>query len=235
MFRLINNPPSQPKRRLNRPPASYQELSQYWQEGKDYRIRIRHLPSRMAVLAPHGGGIEPGTSEIAEALAGEHFSFYCFEGLRDAGNWNLHLTSRYFDETICLGLLGRSPHAIAVHGCQGQEQAVFVGGLDQSLKQRVIAALLLAGFDAQEDRSHHAGLDARNLCNRALSGRGLQIELSLGLRRALFLGLKQAERASTTPMFERFVRAVQKTLVDLDGLEANFTPSVSALPCIFAA
>ena len=35
---------------------------------------------------PHGGGIEPGTSEVADAIAGEEFSFYAFEGLKSSDN-----------------------------------------------------------------------------------------------------------------------------------------------------
>jgi phage replication-related protein YjqB (UPF0714/DUF867 family) len=45
----------------------------------------------LAILAPHGGGIEPGTSELAEAVAGEGLSFYAFEGLKRSGNAVLHV------------------------------------------------------------------------------------------------------------------------------------------------
>jgi phage replication-related protein YjqB (UPF0714/DUF867 family) len=54
----------------------------------------------VAVIAPHGGGIEPGTSELATAIAGDDFSLYLFEGLKSAGNGELHITSTNFDEPI---------------------------------------------------------------------------------------------------------------------------------------
>lgn len=43
--------------------------------------------------APHGGGIEPGTSEIADAIGGERGSFYTFGGLKSSGTADLHITS----------------------------------------------------------------------------------------------------------------------------------------------
>ncbi len=45
-------------------------------KGKDYRIHLRHGKSGILVMAPHGGGIEPGTTEIADAVAGAERSFY---------------------------------------------------------------------------------------------------------------------------------------------------------------
>jgi phage replication-related protein YjqB (UPF0714/DUF867 family) len=42
--------------------------------GVDYRIRTLPVGSTL-VLAPHGGGIEPGTSELTEAIAAADHSF----------------------------------------------------------------------------------------------------------------------------------------------------------------
>jgi phage replication-related protein YjqB (UPF0714/DUF867 family) len=33
-----------------------------------------------APVAPHSGGIEPGTSEVADAVASDEFGFYAIEG-----------------------------------------------------------------------------------------------------------------------------------------------------------
>ncbi len=198
---------------MNSSKSGFLELSGGWREGKDYRIRLRPLPSLTAILAPHGGGIEPGTSEVADALAGDDFSLYCFEGLRAEGNWDLHIPSLHFDEKRCLELVKRSSQVVAVHGCCGEGVAIFVGGLDQALKTGAIAALLRAGFDAREDTTHHSGLDAHTLCNRTLTGRGLQLEISLGLRRAMFAGLKQEERQRTKREFHLFVGAVRQALI----------------------
>ncbi len=48
----------------------------------DYLILSRQGTSGIAVMAPHGGGIEPGTSEIANRVAGDEHAYYSFEGLK---------------------------------------------------------------------------------------------------------------------------------------------------------
>lgn len=45
-----------------------------------YSIIVRNSNSRVVIAAPHGGGIEAGTSEIALAIAGQDYSYYIFEG-----------------------------------------------------------------------------------------------------------------------------------------------------------
>jgi phage replication-related protein YjqB (UPF0714/DUF867 family) len=53
---------------------SFEELQKNETAGVDYRILARQSSTSFALCAPHGGGIEEGTSEIAEAIAGEEFS-----------------------------------------------------------------------------------------------------------------------------------------------------------------
>ncbi|MEX1352206.1 MAG: poly-gamma-glutamate hydrolase family protein [Desulfobacterales bacterium] len=54
------------------------ELKQNEREDEDYTILYRELPSKIAIMAPHGGGIEPGTIDIADNLAGCDYTFYAF-------------------------------------------------------------------------------------------------------------------------------------------------------------
>ena len=82
----------------------------------EYRIRAFPRGSAKAVLAPHGGAIEPGTSEIAAAVAGEDLSLYCFEGLKGRVHSRLHITSHLFDEPECLALVAASDRVLAMHG-----------------------------------------------------------------------------------------------------------------------
>ena len=78
------------------------ELKQNEIEDEDYTILYRELPSKIAIMAPHGGGIEPGTIDIADYLAGCDYTFYAFKGLKKAGNKILHISSNTFDEPIAL-------------------------------------------------------------------------------------------------------------------------------------
>ena len=52
--------------------TNYDELRQNERENVDYAIFHRGADSQIAVMAPHGGGIEPGTIDIADAMAGNY-------------------------------------------------------------------------------------------------------------------------------------------------------------------
>jgi phage replication-related protein YjqB (UPF0714/DUF867 family) len=75
---------------------------------RDFRVRVRPSKSDTVIIAPHGGGIEPGTSEIAEAIAATDYSFYAFERRKHHGNGSLHITSSHFDEPQCIALVSNA-------------------------------------------------------------------------------------------------------------------------------
>ncbi len=184
----------------------------------NYRIIACPRPSPIAVIAPHGGGIEPGTSELAAAIAGQEFSLYCFEGRKSDGNEALHITSTRFDEPQCLAIVAASQVVLAVHGSAEQEEIVHVGGRDSRLARRLCDALNAAGFAAQLDNTaDHPGRLEANICNRGRSGRGCQLEISNGLRRTLFAGLKRQQRKHQTEHFHKFVAAVRAVLLEKDA------------------
>lgn len=183
--------------------------------GADYRIIACPRPSPIAVIAPHGGGIEPGTSELAAAIAGQEFSLYSFEGRKTDGNEALHITSTAFDEPACLAIVAASDIVLALHGSAEPEEIVHVGGRDSRLARGFCDALNATGFAAQLDNTaDHPGRLAANVCNRGRSGRGCQLEISNGLRLTLFEGLKRQQRKHPTPRFHQFVTAIRTVLLD---------------------
>lgn len=193
---------------------SFEGLAYAASECVDYRIRISPTRHRIAVIAPHGGGIEPGTSEVAQAIAGGTLSLYCFEGLKRTWNNLLHITSTRFDEPRCQELIRTTEIVVAVHGCEDEVAKVYVGGLHSQLRAQIIVALAEAGFNVADDDTHHGGANPRNICNRGLAQRGVQLELSTGLRRRMFSGLSRKRRTKTTAVFSDFTRAVRKVLID---------------------
>ena len=44
---------------------NFATLEQHERAGIDYAVLVRREEPAFAIVAPHGGGIEPGTSEIA--------------------------------------------------------------------------------------------------------------------------------------------------------------------------
>jgi phage replication-related protein YjqB (UPF0714/DUF867 family) len=192
---------------------NFQQLAENETQDEDFAIRVRERNGTAVIIAPHGGGIEPGTSEIAEAIAGPNLSFYAFEGIRRSGNAALHITSTRFDEPRGTALVVKSPTAIAIHGEDSGEPIVFVGGLDTEGAERLRASLKASGFRV-DTHSNPAlqGSDPANICNRGTSGRGVQLELSNGLRKTFFSSLTRAGRLTPTKEFGKFVAAVRSVV-----------------------
>jgi len=194
---------------------SFARLKAIERAGVDYCRTILPRNSVITVIAPHGGEIEPGTSEIAKAIAGDHFSLYCFEGLKTQGNRDLHITGTNFDDPDCVELTDKSRVVLAIHGCDDVNEVVYVGGCNENIRTQLIDALNAAGLQAQEDMTSHCGRNPQNICNRGLPEGGVQLEIAEGLRKKMFKGLKRNERAFTKPKFDTFVEAVRGLLDQL--------------------
>ena len=233
-------------------------------EGVDYARRYRRherfddtmgrtddVP-KTTILAPHGGGIEPGTSELCLAVAGYHpaslpqippagvtYDYWMLEGLRAGGNAELHVTSVGCDDGVAVSLCAGSLNALSLHGFQPRppdmsedDQIVLVGGGNTTLRGYLLEGLLKAGFDAR-DAGQHGELDGSakcNIVNRTLLGMGAQLELSTPLRDAMFTKHSRARRKhTTTQVFWTFAAACRDAL---DRLEAEQAVARPALRCL---
>jgi phage replication-related protein YjqB (UPF0714/DUF867 family) len=184
--------------------------------AENYAIQLRPGRSGVAIIAPHGGGIEPGTLEIASRVAGEEHSFYGFEGHKSRENKDLHITSTHFDEPQCLDIVRASTTVIAIHGCCGVQENVYMGGRDEPLKDHLSRRLEAAGFIVMPHPDVNLqGSFESNICNRGFTRKGVQLELEEGLRRTMFAGLNRHQRRHTTGVFTRFVEALRQALREL--------------------
>lgn len=196
--------------------TSYAQLAAEHVLGVDYRIVMSYRGTPEAVVAPHGWSMETGTHELAEAIAGAEmdgpaWSVYEFRATMPANNTDLHITSTLFDEPTCEWLLKQSMRVITVHGKSGSTPMAYVGGLDTLARDRVAAELTAAGFTVATPTESYDGDDPANLCNRGLSGMGVQLELTTALRASMFGTNTAAGRwDSRTDVFYDFVRAVRR-------------------------
>ena len=99
--------------------GSFDELRNWEREGVDFSIRVMPRETSASIIAPHGGMIEPGTSDIAAAIAGNDYGLFCFEGLRKRPHRDLHITSANFREPKCVELVAGCDLVVAVHGLDG--------------------------------------------------------------------------------------------------------------------
>lgn len=177
-----------------------------------YEVTVRDRGSSVVIAAPHGGGIEPGTSEVALAIAGHDLSYYLFEGRKPTANFDLHLTSSNFDEPGCLALLGAAERVVTVHGERSREEVVFCGGLDRPLAAALAAALAGHGFAVGSHLGPGMqGSHSRNICNIGRARAGVQLELGGGLRRRL-VDARSGTAAERAARLARFAAAVRRVL-----------------------
>lgn len=191
---------------------SFEELRLDNWQGYDYDVFVLDRGSPLVLIAPHGGGIEPGTTEIVLAMAGNQYSCYIFNGIRAQNNHMLHLASTNFDEPQCNELIDHAQMVLAVHGCSGMDDTIYIGGLHTHFKKFLFYRLRNIGFNVQIDGNRHAGSHPRNICNRGSSGRGIQLEISLGLRRQMFNELSRTGREEVTPVFDQLISTVQEAI-----------------------
>jgi phage replication-related protein YjqB (UPF0714/DUF867 family) len=194
---------------MTSPYKNFEELTQQEVEGKDFQIRFRLRDERVLVMAPHGGKIEPTTSLIAEAIAGENYSFYSFEGLKEEGNGPLHIESHLFDEPQGLQAAQKADVVITVHGQLDHEEGfIMVGGLHVDLRSEIRRRLQAAGFQMRTPPEGLQGIDPENICNRGRLKGGVQLEVSRKERDLLKSDNERLERfaSAVRQAIQRFVR-----------------------------
>jgi len=188
--------------------GNFRQLAAKEEEGKAWAREYEDRGSRILVMAPHGGWIEPFTTELARAVAGRDFSFYSFIGLKDGGNEHLHLTSHRFDEPLGLGAVAEADRVLAIHG-EGSRDGLFVmvGGRWEQLVDALRESLEEAGFPVREPREGLTGRHWGNICNRGRLGAGGQLEISEGFRKVL-----RKDPGKKEP----FVLAVRRAVLSLE-------------------
>lgn len=164
--------------------TSFNELARHLTRGRDYKTETRNSLSRVSVIAIHGGKIEPGTAEIARAIAGSDANLYIFEALVSPG-FDQHVTSPNFDDPDALAIVKRGHLVVSVHGFKGDGRTqVCVTGPHAALNTLVYKHLSATGL-LEQDETNPSGkflaLDDANIVNRG-AGAGVQLEISRTLR-----------------------------------------------------
>ena len=194
--------------------ANYAELAANQVEGTDYQIITRYIGSDTTCMTPHGGGIEPGSSEVVEEVAGYRYNMYKFEGIKSSGNSVLHITSANFDEPKCLTMSAKSKRVISIHGKSGDTAITYVGGLDKALCQSVFYHLRKAGFTVEFATGSIGGINPDNFINKNIRGMGCQLELTTQQRKSFFTNddYSSANRVNKTETFYNYANAIKAAL-----------------------
>lgn len=185
--------------------------------ASDYRIRCLDRKSRITIISPHGGYIEPGTSAIARAIAGRKHNLFDFQGLRKENPKELHVTSTRFRDPLLTGMLESSDAAVSVHGMGNQDKPmIWLGGRNAQLKGLILNLLKQQGFEVNPNGPRYRGESPQNVVNLAGS-EGVQLEISDELINQLFHGpafRRDRRRLVTRERFAALVSSVRQA-VDL--------------------
>ncbi|MFJ7423477.1 poly-gamma-glutamate hydrolase family protein [Streptomyces uncialis] len=252
-------------------------------EGRNWSRRFRRTPYELldnassssepirstAIIAPHGGSIEQGTSELCLAIAGYTLAgpgatspapvpgvlqrdYWMFEGVTDNTS-ELHVTSTLCDDPAALHICGSNRYAVSVHGfSEKPAKRILIGGFPEDpanpdlnqidlnksnkalqLKKNLRAAFLKhyaaepveVGYASATSNSHLAGDDKDNIVNRTGAGFGVQLEVSRGLREAMFGNINTAPSRRDTAgigsgnqayFWNGFVNAVREAVDDYE-------------------
>ena len=153
----------------------------------DSLSRTGEVP-KTVIIAPHGGGIERGTSELCLAVAGYHpatlpevppagvtYDYWMFEGVRDAGNAALHVPSTGCDDGMAVSLCAGALNALSLHGFEpeaAQAAPRRTGRARRGHRRATCGQFLLDGVRAHvssEARGRRRARGARTATTRTTS------------------------------------------------------------------
>ncbi|MFA1628165.1 poly-gamma-glutamate hydrolase family protein [Rhizobium mongolense] len=111
-----------------------------------------------------------------------------------------------------LGLVAGSEIVLAMHGCEGKDEVIYLGGRHAALVASISAALSKRGFSVGTHKNPDLqGVDRSNISNRGKLAMGVQFEITLALR----LRLADETGRSASPSIIDFVKAIGEGFSDL--------------------
>jgi phage replication-related protein YjqB (UPF0714/DUF867 family) len=212
-------------------PRSYGEILQRnLVLGRDFRISFGDANIEKCLLVvPHGGGIEPGTSEIMRAVAKlGNWAWYEFAGyLRQGNREALHVPSTEFDEPTLLSLRLRAGFCVEFHGTsQTGSPLVYVGGTWDAGRRIMGGAINLFsekhGINAVDPMSQISSLQEPTPAVRGKRADSVKLEFSRETRNLLFLPDASREaRGRRSPRLSPLARSIHMALQQLCSALAN--------------
>ncbi|MCE5038389.1 poly-gamma-glutamate hydrolase family protein [Staphylococcus auricularis] len=165
----------------------YHSMSELIRKEKDYKFEYYDQGSHNLITAIHGGGIESGTSELAQCIAEKSRSnYFSFKGMKKENNYDFHVTSTHYDYPTLIQWSQKMKQVIAIHGVKGNDVITYVGGRDKEMRNAIIELLNGNGFKAEKAPKRLAGTNPNNITNKNALGQGVQLELSTQQRKMLF-------------------------------------------------
>ncbi|MCD8851486.1 poly-gamma-glutamate hydrolase family protein [Staphylococcus xylosus] len=197
---------------------SMSELEAKTTENNDWEIVTRNLGSQVIIAAIHGGGIEPGTNEIADLTAKKgEYDYFSFKGTKSKGNEDLHVTSRNYDQSVLIEMIKNKTNAVAIHGCDGDGNIIYIGGKDQKLIHEMTKQFEQLNINVEQEPEHISGAHDDIIINCCKTGAGVQLELTPDLRKMCFNNQKynkksREDKHNWSQFMDEFTTAIVKSI-----------------------
>ena len=180
-----------------------------------------HLGGPLGLMAIHGGGIEPGTEEIARFVAYHSgASLYVYAGRLATGNISLHQPShemRIEERVLVKRFLNHVKTAVSIHGHGRNDNYAYVGGLNQSMAQRFVGLALPA-------LPHYEWISDPELIPQGIRGQSPSNVVNLAPAKGMQLELpRKLRQTKSTPNGKSFeptgdALVLSRLLIDLVGM-----------------
>ncbi|MFC0137937.1 hypothetical protein CD127_06945 [Staphylococcus petrasii] len=199
---------------------SMSELFAHTTEGKDWIKERSNRNSNALIIAPHGGNIEKGTTELAKSIANKgNYDYYAFNAIRDYKNNELHVTSTNYDDKDLINSNYNRDVSIAIHGMSDAQyyNTVLVGGRNFRLMDLISQELKGLNYIVKEPTGYLAGRDKRNVVNFNKNGMGIQLEITRDIRKSFFkdgndLAKARKDVNNWTPEMDNFATAINNAI-----------------------
>lgn len=195
---------------------NYNHLLADYKLNEDFIIECNQV-SNVFIFTPHGGGIEPGTTELVKEIASTDMSYYSFTAKRKTNNKWLHITSTNFDEPTCLAMQSTATTSVAIHGSNEPELAIYIGGQDVQMIKHIMEIFKKHDLDqyVAPTLKDILGLSKNNIVNKNPIKAGVQFEFSYGIRKMMFENVDKAKgRINKTPFFWKIVHSIRESLTE---------------------
>ncbi|MCJ1661261.1 poly-gamma-glutamate hydrolase family protein [Staphylococcus sp. NRL 18/288] len=191
-------------------------------EGVDWKKEIKKTGSNVIIVAPHGGNIEKGTTELTKMVAKHnHYDYYSFTVLSQQNPEKFHVTSSHYNDPTLLNMVKSKDFAVSIHGAKGDKPVIYLGGLDTELKEAIKQQLLKQHFTVKIAPSYLGGDLKQNFVNRDFKDKGVQLELTTAFRKSLFINedmspKSRANKKNWSPVMYKFSDALDKAIKQVD-------------------
>jgi phage replication-related protein YjqB (UPF0714/DUF867 family) len=192
---------------------SFNELIKTEKEWIDFTIDYKTNNPDIVIFTPHGWWIEPGTTEIVKGIAKDNFSYYTFNWIKKENNRILHITSEKFDEPKAKEIISKSKITISIHGCNWNEDMIYIWWMDDRLKKEIAEALNKHNLNTEIIyRWNFSWKGKNNICNTNYYNKWVQIELTRSIRKKMFDNLTYKWRTKTNKLLEIVSEIIQNAV-----------------------